>query len=260
MKKYSYTIHYTSQQTTEITDCDKPIDCSVIKTDGVIQINLPNGRAFINMANVTSIKEVVREIEPVSEDERTRKMLVSYLTSREDLSTGQIAEYTSWIENHKTAGIHSDGVYPETDGVRIWSDGHTFKVPFDWNKGKHALLTQEGYERSKKDKEGLQNEADALLDWGFVAATEKIQELGTDIPLGENEYLPTAPVYLAMYKYRKMLNEALREAGAKEIDFSEDAWLAQRYYVSFAWFFYGINGHLNSYSVSYAYACRAVTL
>lgn len=195
-----------------------------------------------------------------SEDERTRKMLVSYLTSREDLSTGQIADYTSWIERHKDTGTHSDGVYQEADGVRIWHDGHTFKVPFDWDKGKHTLLTQEGYERSKEDKERLQNEADALLDWDFVAATEKIQELGTDIPLGENEYLPTAPVYLAMYEYRKMLNEALREAGAKEIDFSKDAWFAQRYGAYGAWYFIGDYGRLDGNGVNHAFACRAVTL
>ena len=155
--------------------------------------------------------------------------------------------------------LKSNGVYPETDGVRIWSDGHTFKVPFDWDKGEHALLTKEGYKRSKNDKDGLQNEADALLDWDFATATEKIQELGTDIPLGENEYLPTAPVYLAMYKYRKMLNEALREAGAKEIDFSKDTWFAQRGDVINAWFFGGNGGYLGSNDVYNAYACRAVT-
>jgi hypothetical protein len=194
-----------------------------------------------------------------SEDEKCCRQLIAHIQRADALSEDKKSYFLNWIEQHKEACTPKNGVYPEADGVRIWHDGHTFKVPFDWDKGKHTLLTQEGYERSKEDKERLQNEADALLDWDFVAATEKIQELGTDIPLGENEYLPTAPVYLAMYKYRKMLNEALREAGAKEIDFSKDAWFAQRGNVDGAWSFHG-HGYLNGYIVNLAFACRAVTL
>lgn len=160
----------------------------------------------------------------------------------------------------KPAEWKANGVYPEEDGVRIWHDGHTFKVLKKWDKGKHALLTDEGYEKSKQNTERLQNEAEALLDWDIVGATEHIQELGTDIPLGKGEFLPTAPVYLAMYKYKAELNAALKAMGAEEIDFSEDAWFAQRYNVHSGWLFSGTGGFLYFNDVPYAFRVRALAL
>ena len=161
----------------------------------------------------------------------------------------------------KPAERKANGVYPEEDGVRIWHDGHTFKVLKKWDKGKHALLTDEGYEKSKQNTERLQNEAEALMDWDFVGATEHIQELGTDIPLDKGEFLPTAPVYLAMYKYKDELNAALKAMGAEEIDFSEDAWFAQRYYAYHAWLFDGTSGYLYyGFDVNSAYRVRALAL
>ena len=160
----------------------------------------------------------------------------------------------------KSAERQGNGVYPEEDGVRIWHDGHTFKVLKKWNKGEHALLTDEGYEKSKQNTERLQNEAEALLDWDFVGATKHIQALGTDIPLDEGEFLPTAPVYLAMYKYKDELNAALKAMGAEEIDFSEDAWFAHRYNVCGGWIFGGYYGTLGYTSVYSALRARALAL
>lgn len=171
------------------------------------------------------------------------------------------AHVVAKVKHAATAATPASGVYPEENGVRIWKDGHTFLVPKDWNKGEWPLLNNKGYERSKKSKERLlTNELDVLLDWDFVAATKLIQDLGTDIPLKEGEYMITGAVHLAMYEYRHELNKALRAMGAEEINFDEDCWLAQRCNGYIAWSFYANYGSLNSSSVYGTLQVRTVSL
>ena len=177
------------------------------------------------------------------------------------MMTPAVLSSAPYTTSHPVAPAPANGVYPEEDGVRIWKDGHTFLVPKDWNKGEWPLLNDEGYERSKKNKERLMTEVEALLDWDFVADTKHIQELGTDIPLKEGEYMITAPVHLAMYEYRHELNQALRAMGAEEINFDEDCWFAQRYSANFAWFFGATGGTLYyGNHVFVTYQVRAVSL
>jgi len=160
----------------------------------------------------------------------------------------------------KTITTPHNGVYPETDGVRIWHDGHTFMVPLHSNKGEWPLLNKKGRRRPEQDTNGLKNEAEAICDWDFVTATKRIQELGTDIPLAEDEYLPTAPVMIAMYIYRHELNVALERLGGEPIDFNNWFWFSQRYGVNNAWYFNGNNGNLGNNYVTGSYRCQAVAL
>lgn len=168
----------------------------------------------------------------------------------------------AWLERLSDRNP-ADGVYPEEGGVRIWKNGHTFLVPKDWNKGKWPLLNGNGYERSKKSSGCLlDKELDVLLDWDFVTATKHIQDLGTDIPLKEGEYMITGAVHLAMYQYRHELNKALRAMGVEEINFDEDCWLAQMDSAYGAWFFSTAYGtiYINDYVVSNTFQVRAVSL
>lgn len=142
--------------------------------------------------------------------------------------------------------------------IGIAYDTHKFGVPIHGNKGSHKLLNC-GSNYPDKDSECM-CEADAILDWDFVGATKHIQKLGTDIPLNDGEYLPTAPVFLAMYKFRDLLNEALQYAGGEPIDFTEDFWFGRRYSSSYAWLFHGGIGTLYNTSVNSSYLVQAVTL
>ena len=63
---YTYIIHYTVQQETVLKDCDRPIDWTGMKADSLFRFNTPHGTMTINMRNVTSIEEVVNEIDPLS--------------------------------------------------------------------------------------------------------------------------------------------------------------------------------------------------
>ena len=160
----------------------------------------------------------------------------------------------------KTITTPVNGVYPETDGVRIWHDGHTFKVPLHSNKGDWPLLNEEGRRRSTQDASNLKNEVEAICDWDFVTATKRIQELGTDIPLAEGEYMPTAPVMIAMYINRHELNAALKKLGGEPIDFKNCFWLAERSYEPLAWFFNGNDLGLYDGGVCGAVQIEAVSL
>lgn len=203
-----------------------------------------------------------------SEDERLRKAI---LKLTEGIAAEEVleeygftpADVEKWLERQggqKPAGWRANGVYHEKDGVRIWHDGHTFKVLKNWDRGLCSLLSEDGRKESVQNEERLQNEVEALLDWDFVGATKHIQILGTDITLDEGEYLPTAPVFLAMYKYKDELNATLKSMGAEEIDFSEDTWFAQRYSLLSAWTFYGRNGSLGNGNVGSALRTIAVAL
>ena len=192
-----------------------------------------------------------------SEDANIRGAIIDYLKDN------NLTEWAAWLEKQgeqMPSGWRANGVYPEKDGVRIWHDGHTFKVLKNWDRGVCPLLNEDGRKESAQNEERLQDEVEALLDWDFVGATKHIQILGTDITLGEGEYLPTAPVFLAMYKYKDELNAALKSMGAEEIDFEEDCWFAQRYNAYYAWIFYGNYGTLNYTSVHVAYRARALAL
>jgi len=161
--------------------------------------------------------------------------------------------------------VHKDGSYEEFDGENIMDDvamigiayeGHTFGVPLDYDYGKQQLLKEDEY---PKDEHCL-NEVDALLNWDFKGETEYLKQLGLAFELKEGHYMPTIPVFLAMYSLRKELNLALSLAGAKVIDFDISRWFAQRSGVYYAWFFNGAYRHLSSNSVHGAFQVGAVSL
>ena len=58
---YSYRIHFTSPQVTEIKDCDTQIDLKGALKDGYIHVTTPSGRTLINIRNVTSIEEKIKK-------------------------------------------------------------------------------------------------------------------------------------------------------------------------------------------------------
>lgn len=227
----------------------------------IVKSNWPEGRQMLSEALQFLIPDLKER-----EDERLRKAILELTDgiSAEEVLKGYgltPSDVEKWLEKHgeqTPSGWRANGVYPEENGVRIWHDGHTFKVLKNWDRGVCPLLSEEGRKESMQNKERLQDEVEALLDWDFVGATKHIQELGTDIPLDEGEFLPTAPVFLAMYKYKDELNATLKSMGAEEIDFSENTWFAQRCNAGSAWFFNG--GYLGTYNVRNAFRARALAL
>lgn len=161
--------------------------------------------------------------------------------------------------------VHKDGSYEEFNGENLMNDvamigiaydGHTFGVPLDHDYGEQRLLKEDEY----PEDEHCLNEVDALLNWDFKGETEYLKQLGLAFELKEGHYMPTMPVFLAMYFHRKNLNMALSLAGAKGIDFDISRWFAQRYGVLNAWFFSGSGRTLNNNGVNHTGQVGAVAL
>lgn len=161
--------------------------------------------------------------------------------------------------------VYADGSYkPYVAGmdvtgiamIGIAHDGHYFGVPLDWNYGNQRLLKGDRY----PDDGHCVREADMLLNWDFVGETEYLKSLGLAFTLKPGHYIPTGPVFLAMYANRNQLNAALTATGAEEIDFGEDFWFAERYNVLIAWYFNGTYRTLSYYSVSNTTQVGAVAL
>ena len=161
--------------------------------------------------------------------------------------------------------VHKDGSYEEFDGenlmdgvamIGIAYEGHTFGVPLDHDYGEQRLLKECEY----PNDEHCLGELDALLNWDFKGETEYLKQLGLAFELKEGHYLPTIPVFLAMYFHRKNLNMALSLAGSKAIDFNISRWFATRYNAYYAWFFNGTGGTLYYNYVYGAFRSQAVAL
>ena len=180
------------------------------------------------------VKPAIEVASPISE---TRENGVYLL-----LNSGEIVPYSA--DNCKNVNM-----------IAIFHDGHSFGVPLDGDLGEHPLL--------KSDKHPMDsfcvNECHAILDWDFVGNTKHIQELGTDIPLKDGQYIPTAPLWLAMYANKDAFNDALKGCGGTPIDFAKDYWFAQRSDAHLAWFFYGTDGSIYNFGVYHSYSVRAVS-
>lgn len=145
--------------------------------------------------------------------------------------------------------ISMDASNSRIKAIGIAHDGHCFSVPLDWNYGESSLLKKDEHH----EDECCQREIEAIMDWDFVKHTNHLKELGLAIDLKEGHYLPTIPVFGAMYKNRKYLNVALITAGTEGIDFDKDFWFAQRRNFYEVWFFDGESHtfYLNNASEEY---------
>ena len=57
----------------------------------------------------------------------------------------------------------------------------------------------------------------ALMDWDYKLKTKLIKDVGTDIPLKKDEYIPTLPMLVLMGAYKYEINEALKYVGGEAI-------------------------------------------
>lgn len=149
----------------------------------------------------------------------------------------------------------------EKEGIKavgIVQYGHAFGVGLK-DKGKFALVKD--YEKCPESHPFYRDrECDAMFDWECVERTKHIQEVGTDIPLEDGEYIPSLPMLVAMCHYAdKGLNEALKLAGGEPLDMNEGHWSSTEYGRSNARYVNFGNGYAYGYGKSFGYVIRAVT-
>ena len=162
--------------------------------------------------------------------------------------------------------IYEDGLccrYEEaskkTDVVNIGivQDGHSFAIALK-DLGKFPLL--ENVDKCPEEHPLYKPRlCDAMLDWDCVSNTEHLKECGMNIPLKEDEYVPSLAMVLSMCHNVEILNKILEEVGGEPFDLEEEYWSSTEYYRSIArlvYFYNGITGINSKYN---GYVVRAVT-
>ena len=134
--------------------------------------------------------------------------------------------------------------------VGIIHNRHAFSVALK-DLGVFQLL-KDDVECEKESDFYLRRECEALNYWECVKRTSRIQELGTDIPLKECEYIPALPMVVAMcYWANRGLNDALEFADGNPIRMDSLYWSVTEYHSNYAWGVHfglgGVNGVISKY-------------
>ena len=151
----------------------------------------------------------------------------------------------------KDDAIHEDGVYLiyddnsyrkfdkdcKKEGIKyvgIIHNRHAFSVALK-DLGVFQLL-KDDVECEKESDFYLRRECEALNYWECVKRTSRIQELGTDIPLKECEYIPALPMVVAMcYWANRGLNDALEFADGNPLRMDSNYWSVAENNSIYAW-------------------------
>ena len=96
--------------------------------------------------------------------------------------------------------------------IGVSYDGHAWCVSLK-NLGEWPLVTDA--EKCPEESKFYCTECEGLIDWEFMERTKHIQEIGTDIPLEDGEYLPSLPMLVVMCAMKKIINEAIEYAGGE---------------------------------------------
>ena len=141
--------------------------------------------------------------------------------------------------------------------VGIIHNRHAFSVALK-DLGVFQLL-KDDVECEKESDFYLCRECEALNDWECVKRTSRIQELGTDIPLKEGEYIPALPMVVAMcYWANRGLNDALEFADGNPLRMGSHYWSVTEYSSYYAWGVGFGNGGVHSYGKYYGNVVRPV--
>jgi hypothetical protein len=191
-------------------------------------------------------------------------------TELSPLPAGAMNERPAVVANGAVADgiyvVYEDGYYElftsENDkeghgGIKyigVSYDGHAWCVSLE-NLGEWPLVTDA--EKCPEESSFYCTECEGLIDWEFMERTKHIQEIGTDIPLEDGEYLPSLPMLVVMCAKKKIINEAIEYAGGEPMP-DDYHWSCTEYYSTYARLVYFIGG-IATYGSKYgSLAVRAV--
>lgn len=166
--------------------------------------------------------------------------------------------------------IYDNGHYEEFNGfnfkdniksVGVVYDGHPFAVALKDLPKQYALVRNT--DECEKDSHLYKGEVDSIFDWDAEAHTKHIVEAGTDISLKDGEFIPTAAMFVAMYRMREQLNKALKYAGGEPMKTDDWYWSSSESYATNSWVMNFGGGNLNGngkYNSYYVRPCTAFNL
>lgn len=89
------------------------------------------------------------------------------------------------------------------------------------------------------------NGKNCFEEYDFIAATKRIQEIGTPIPLLAGEYIPLMRNWSVMMMFKSQLQAALVAAGGEKISEDDWYWSASEFSSLLAWFVAFSDGNTN---------------
>ena len=162
--------------------------------------------------------------------------------------------------------IYNNGTYEEFSGsnprdniesVGVVFQGHSFAVALNDLPKQYALVRDtDKCERESPLYKGL---IDSIFDWDAEAHTKHIVESGTDIPLKDGEFIPTAAMLVAMYRIREDLNKALVYAGGEALKTDDYYWSSSEILANRSWDLLFCNGSLLTNGKYHSYYVRPCT-
>ena len=159
--------------------------------------------------------------------------------------------------------LYSDGHHEEFTGdnprtdvthVGVLFQGHTFAVGLNDLPQKYELVRNT--DSCEKDSPFYKTEIDSLFDWDAESSTRHIVEAGTDIPLNDGEFIPTAAMLTAMYRMREDLNKALEYVGGEPLKTDDWYWSSSEISQHHSWILHFGYGYLYNGYKCYSYFVR----
>ncbi len=152
-----------------------------------------------------------------------------------------------------------DGTNPK-DGIKsvgVVFQGHSFAISLTDLHEQCALVRDT--DKCERESPLYKGEIDSIFDWDADAHTKHIVEAGTDIPLKDGEFIPTAAMLVAMYRLREDLNKALEYAGGEALKTDDYYWSSSEYSANYSWFLNFSNGYLYNGTKYYSFYVRPCT-
>ncbi|MCM1222023.1 MAG: DUF1566 domain-containing protein [Lachnospiraceae bacterium] len=125
------------------------------------------------------------------------------------------------------------------------------------DKGTFQLL-RDGVNCPEKAAHYTRGKRNCFEDFDYIEATKRIQDLGTDIPLEDGEYLPTMGLWGIMMMFATLIQKALAYVGGDELTDDDWYWSASEYSQDTAWYVYFNDGSTSTYIKCYSSRVRAV--
>ena len=110
------------------------------------------------------------------------------------------------------------------------------------DKGSYSLTNDNDDEECGKYYD---NSIDAISDWDGEKNTEHIKSIGTDIPLDDGEFIPSAGQIGFINLFLKSVNEALKYVGGEKLE--GYYWTSTEDSAEYAWGLYLCDGYLLSW-------------
>ena len=162
-------------------------------------------------------------------------------------------------DNGSYAPFTGDNSKEHIKSIGVVFQGHSFAVALNDLPEQYALVVD--INKCERDSPLYKGEIDSIFDWDAEAHTKHIVEAGTDIPLKDGEFIPTAAMLVAMYRLREDLNKALEYVGGEALKTDDFYWSSSEYSANYSGYLGFSNGNLyanfSKYYSLYVRPCAA---